>query len=99
MAGGRAEGNPSQISLALACKHGSPPIGHVSHGPRSGACSSTQRVLETAVDDALALNGLAAAQGLTLDQADRIAACVQPVQEHQAGDASANDEDIVGWCG
>ena len=51
------------------------------------------------MDDALALNGLAAAQGLTLDQADRIAACVQPVQEHQAGDASANDEDIVGWCG
>ena len=53
-----------------------------------------QRILETAVDDALRIDGLPVAQIPRFQQENLVASAMQFIQQPQAGDTATEDQDI-----
>ncbi len=84
----------TEIHRALALDGLAPAVGHAGDGLGFAGEGAAQGVFQAAVDNALAGQGLGAAQGAGFQQQALIAALLQVVDQPQAGDAAAEDQDV-----
>ena len=88
----------AQIHVALAQQAAPPVFRHRRNRTAGRAEHPVQGVLQAAVDDALRGDGLAAAETRLFQQHGVKAALAQAVEQPQAGDAAAQNDDVSGKC-
>ena len=89
----------AQVHRVIAGHGGTPAIRHGGNGFGLVGQVAAQGVLEAAMDNALAGQGLVAAEGGGLQQQALVAGGVESVDQPQAGDAAAKDHNVRAECG
>ena len=84
----------AQVHRIVAGHGRAPAVRHGGDGFRLAGQVAAQGILEAAVNNALAGQGLVAAQGVGFQQQALVTGRVEPVDQPQAGDAAAEDQNV-----
>ena len=84
----------AKVHRIVAGHGGAPAVRHGGNGFRFTGQVAAQGILEAAVDNALAGQGLVAAQGVGFQQQALVTGGVEPVDQPQAGNATAEDQNV-----